>query len=162
MWHHGLKKGWVSHWGIKPWASIEHHLCTSTVQAVKKRNRRIKAVCWTLQKLSTLWKRGWLLIQKIGKPKQAMSIYHKCKLSSKKMAVFLVASNRILEKLADTQKRILNLQNWAVSGLASEGPEHLSDSPNVLFISSSSSYLQQYQLHPKHSLLSPKMFIRSS
>ena len=82
---------------------IEHLLCTSTVLVVKKRNKRVKTVCWTLKKFSTFLKGGWLLIQKQESQNKARSIYHKCKLSSKKMAVF-VASNRILEKLAETQR----------------------------------------------------------
>ena len=45
-----------------------------------------------------------MLIQKQESQNQARSIYHKCKLSSEKMAVFFVASNRILEKLAETQR----------------------------------------------------------
>ena len=106
----------------------------------------------------------WRLVaySKTGKPKQARSNYLKCKPSSKKMAVFFVASNRILEKLAETQREYsVYRQNWVVFGLASERPEDLSDSPNDLFISFSPPYLLLYEL-PKHNLLRvPRCFPES-
>lgn len=69
-----------------------------------RRPRSIEALFCTLRKLLTLLKRRRLLTQKIGNLKQVVSIYRKCKFSSKKMVVLLVASNGILKKLAETQK----------------------------------------------------------
>lgn len=56
------------------------------------------------QEVFDLFERRLVAYSKTEKPKQARSIYCKCKLSSKNMAVFFVASNRILEKLAETQR----------------------------------------------------------